>query len=255
MGRADLAKLQGRLSHAIALNSAHHPVAARKAFTRLMAEIPTSSNPELLVLIARAHLGLATSRFDIEGDMEAALEHVAAAESLAREADAPQVLVAVHGQRGLLHLGAGQTEAALRSFDRAVPLLEHAEPFDRMRILLNRGALYLETTDLAAARRDLAACADLAAEAQDAVVEFKARHNLGYVEFLAGNLPAALSEMADAARLDYGGPWATALLDRARVLREAGLFTDADRLLEQARALYLADRMVQGAAETELVRA
>ena len=210
---------------------------------------------EVLLVLSRVHLGLATSTFDQQGDVGAALQHIDVSEALAREAGAPHVLVAALGQRGLLHLRSGDTAAALTAFDSAADLLDQAEPFDQTRILLNRGALHLEQGALAPARRDLSRCVALAVTAEDHVMEFMARHNLGYVEFLAGNLPRALAEMAAAARVDSGGPWPTALLDQARVLREAGLISEADQALSAAGSLYLADRIPQGAGETELVRA
>jgi hypothetical protein len=213
------------------------------------------TSPEALVVRSRTHLGLATSTFDVHGDVGAALRHIDTAEAVARDAGAPQVLVAVLGQRGVLYLRSGDTAAALIAFDSAAELLDQAEPFDQMRILLNRGALHLEHGALARARRDLTRCAAFAVAAEDRVMEFKARHNLGYVEFLAGNLPRALAEMAAAAKVDSGGPWPTALLDQARVLREAGLISEAELALRAAEPLFLADRIPQGAAEAELVRA
>ena len=253
----DLDLWRQQLTDAIARNSQGHPVAAQKAFSKLLRAIQASGDirPEVLLVRSRAHLGLATSTFDQQGDAGAALAHIDAAEAVARDAGAPHVLVAVLGQRGLLYLGSGDTAAALLAFNSAADLLDQAEPFDQMCILLNRGALHLEHGALAPARRDLSRCVALAVTTEDHLIEFKARHNLGYVEFLAGNLPRALAEMATAARVDSGGPWPTALLDQARVLREAGLISEADLALRAAGSLFLADRIPQGAAETELVRA
>ena len=253
----DLDLWRQQLTDAIARNSQGHPAEAQRAFSKLLRATQASGDtrPEVLLVRSRAHLGLATSTFDQQGDMGVALQHIDAAEAVARDAGAPHVLVAVLGQRALLYLGSGDTAAALLAFDSAADLLDQAEPFDQMCILLNRGALHLEHGALAPARRDLSRCVALAVTAEDHMIEFKARHNLGYVEFLAGNLPRALAEMATAARVDSGGPWATALLDQARVLREAGLISEADLALTAAGSLFLADRIPQGAAETELVRA
>jgi tetratricopeptide (TPR) repeat protein len=246
-----------RLTEAIARNSAGHPAAAEKAFSRLLRAIQQAGDggPEAEVVRARAHLGRAVSVFDQRGDLDSALRDIETAAALARRADAPHVLVAVLGQRGLISLSTGHTSEALVAFDAAAELLDQAEPFDQMCILLNRGALHLEHGALAPAKRDLTRCAAIATAAGDHVLEFKARHNLGYVEFLAGNLPRALAEMAAAAAVDSGGPWPTALLDRARVLREAGLLTEADANLRTAQALFRARRVPQGVGETLLARA
>ena len=253
----DLDLWRQQLTEAIARNSQGHPAAAQRAFSKLLVAIETSGDtrPEVLLVGSRAHLGMATSTFDQHGDVGVALRHIDAAEAVARDAGAAHVLVAVLGQRGLLYLGSGDTSAALLAFDSAADLLDQAEPFDKMCILLNRGALHLEHGALAPARRDLSRCVALAVTAKDHLIEFKARHNLGYVEFLAGHLPRALAEMSAAAKVDSGGPWPTALLDQARVLREAGLISEADLALRDAGRLFLADRIPQGAAEAELVRA
>jgi len=253
----DLDLWRQQLRDAIARNSQGHPAAAQRAFLKLLRAIQASgdSRPEVLLVRSRTHLGLATSTFDQQGDLGAALAHIDAAEAVARDAGAAHVLVAVLGQRGLLYLRSGDTAAALLAFDSAADLLDQAEPFDQIRILLNRGALHLEYGALAPAARDLSRCVALAVTAGDHMIEFKARHNLGYVEFLEGNLPRALAEMAAAARVDSGGPWPTALLDQARVLREAGLISEADLALRAAGSRFLADRIPQGAAEAELVRA
>ena len=71
--------------------------------------------------------------------------------------------------------------------------------------------------------------------------EMKARHNLGYAEFLAGRIPRALAAMDRAEALNEGSRNPIGLLDQARVLREAGLASDADRLLAtRGRAVHRA---------------
>jgi tetratricopeptide (TPR) repeat protein len=246
-----------RLADAVSANDAGHPARAERAFRALILGLGRSADPgrDAIVLRARAHLGLATSSFDRHGRLSTALEEIDAAEVLAREAAAPELLAAVLGQRGLLHLRAGDTRGALAALTAAAAYLDAAEPFDRMTILLNRGALYLETGDPAAARSDLARCVEVAIASGHTVRELMARHNLGYAEFLSGNLPRALAEMAAAERLDPSGRGPIALLDQARVLREAGLPTEAESRLRAAQELYGSERLWQGVAETLLTRA
>jgi len=246
-----------RLAEGVRQNAAGHPVLAERTFSRLLRDIERAGDVGVgtAVIRARAHLGRGASTFDRRGDLDVALADIDTAAELAREAGADHVLAAVQGQRALVALSMGRTSDALSAFDAAVELLDRAEPYDQMCILLNRGALHLENGSIVPARRDLARCAALAAAAGDRVLEYKARHNLGYVEFLAGNLPRALGEMAAAAELDAGGPWPTALLDQARVLREAGLLSEADAALRTAEELYRRDGVAQGVAETLLARA
>ena len=131
---SDLDLWRQQLADAIARNSQGHPAAAQRAFSKLLRAILASGDtrPEVLLVRSRAHLGLATSTFDQRGDVGAALQHIDAAEAVARDAGAPHVLVAVLGQRGLLYLGSGETTAALLAFDSAADLLDQAEPFDQM---------------------------------------------------------------------------------------------------------------------------
>ena len=84
------------------------------------------------------------------------------------------------------------------------------------------------------ARADFEHCVEVAARSGDREHEEKARHNLGYVEFLAGRIPRALAAMEEAAALGRGDPHPISLLDRARVLREAGLAREAAALLTRA---------------------
>ena len=85
--------------------------------------------------------------------------------------------------------------------------------------------------------------------------EFKAHHNLGYAEFLAGDIPAALRAFALADALETDVSRSVWFLDRARVLMEAGLLEEADQALASASELLRRERANQDRAETELARA
>lgn len=204
---------------------------------------------------ARASLGLAMSEYELTADVDAALAGLDEAERWAGEAGAPAVSVAILGQRGLILMRAGRTVEALASLDRGVARLDAAEPVDACCLLLNRGTLRLDLGHLPEARSDLRACADRADALGDPLLTFKARHNLGYLEYLAGDLPLALATMADAAALDHGASPAVALLDRAQVLLEAGLVSDAEASLLEAASLFAGQRLAHDLAETELALA
>jgi len=258
---ADL--LQAELAAALALNQQGRPGRARSAYRRLLTRIDRldrldqldqhGGGGSLVQVRVRGLLGLATTGFDVDGDLPAALDLLDRAERLAT---GPGPLpAAVRGQRGLLLLRAGRLAEAGAALDRAHRLLAHAEPLDRCAILLNRGVVRLELSAHAGARADFAACAQAARAAGDALMEFKARHNLGYVEFLVGNLPAALAQMADAAAVDPQGPRPIALLDQARVLLDAGLADEADATLARAGTLFAAERAHSDLAESLVARA
>ncbi|HET7474457.1 MAG TPA: CHAT domain-containing tetratricopeptide repeat protein [Dermatophilaceae bacterium] len=257
--RPDPEALAKDIAEATAANSRGRPSVAARHFQRVLdgtdGAAAGAAGPRLGALRARALLGLASSVFEVGGDLARSLELLDQAEDVARRAGALHLVPAVRNNRALLLLRTGETALALRAFDAAAELIDTAEPFDRACILLNRGSLHLEGGDLVAARADLLRSAQVSADSGDRLLEFKARHNLGFVEFLAGNLPRALADIATAAELDPGGRHGIVLLDQARILREAGLGRDALASLDAATELFRRDRLVQDLGETELAKA
>lgn len=167
---------------------------------------------------------------------------------------------AVHNALALRSLRLGESDEALAEFSEAEEVSGSVPPPERCTLLLNRGNLYLHKLSLKAARRDLSRCIALADEQVDTFPElathaFMARHNLGWLEFLAGNLPAALRLMDEAAARPAEVSLAISALDKARVLIEAGLSDAADRTLAEAEAEFRRGRLHQERAETELARA
>jgi hypothetical protein len=79
-------------------------------------------------------------------------------------------------------------------------------------------------------------------------------HNLGYLRFLLGDLPAALAAMSEAVA-EGSTRDQVALLDRARVLLESGLFREADETLAAAAEVARRERLTQDLGEIELERA
>jgi tetratricopeptide (TPR) repeat protein len=161
-----------------------------------------------------------------------------------------------HSQRGLLLLRSGRLPEALTELNAAVPDLD-TDVRGLVTVLLNRGLLHLHRGSMAAARRDFERCRDVADQTGWSSLAVKARHNLGYVHYLDGDLPAALAEM-DAARAagpDEGGFAAVHRFDRAQVLLAAGLLNEADADLRAAIEHYRSSRAHQDLAEAELARA
>jgi tetratricopeptide (TPR) repeat protein len=253
----DIEALRRDVSTAVQHNQSGRAAEAARRFESLRRRIAASGDERADVLVqhSRVMLGLSSSRLDISGDFAASLVLLASAEDLAARAGAKHMQAAIRGQRGLFFLRVGETVKARVALDHAVELIDEAEPFDQITILLNRGALHLEDGSLGPANADLSRCASTARETGHRQLEFMARHNLGYVEFLAGNIPRSLTMMAEAAAVSEGPRHPVALLDHARVLREAGLVRDADGLLQEASEGFLSGKLFQDLGETELVRA
>lgn len=141
-------------------------------------------------------------------------------------------------QRALLLKRTGRNEAALRQYDRAVVLLdEQAHPLDLLRALNNRSLVHLDAGHVRPARADLQRCAQIAARHGLDLYAATTRVNLGCLDVVAGDLPAALGAFA-AAREEYQclapGRLANLAVERARALLAAGLFAEADRELAYA---------------------
>lgn len=213
------------------------------------------SDPSLRVVIARTLVSEAAPYFDMTGDLPGALERIDKADEIAAEVGNPALTARLAGQRALVVLRSGDTSRALRLFDRAVALLDAADPVDQARVMLNRGVLHLERQDLARAGEDLGRAAAYAEAAGDERLVAMATHNLGYVDFLAGRIPRALAAYERAAATIPSGAHPALVLDRARALREAGLVSEADALLAQGAVDGRAGRLYQEVGEIELLRA
>lgn len=183
----------------------------------------------------------------------------ATAERLCREALQqpglrPQTSAMLQGQLGLIALERGDLVAAISWLDRGIGHIgddrEHRTP-----MLINRSVAHMRAGNLALARSDLErAAADYAASG-DEVERAMAVHNAGYVALLEGNIVMALERMSEARPvMERASAVNTAIcdLDRAEVLRDAGLASEAERALERVSRVFGAHRMQQARAEAEL---
>ncbi|MGJ9404453.1 CHAT domain-containing protein [Arthrobacter sp. KK5.5] len=137
-----------------------------------------------------------------------------------------------HIQSGVLCARAGNFGDALDHLRPAVVLSRSLPVDDRVRLLLNKGTIGSQAGRLEEAAADLGAAAGLAGDLP--AYRFMALHNLGFVEYLRGDLPAALRTMAEADALDADVDRAVARHDRARVLMETGLVEEAAGLAGRA---------------------
>lgn len=158
------------------------------------------------------------------------------------------------GQRGLILFRGGRLDDARAAFDDALARMP-VDDADAMPVLLNRGALQVEQGLLGPARTDLERAARIARQLGHRQFEHGAVHNLGCLEFIAGDLPLALRLMQASLELDQETLEGLTHLDRARVLLAAGLPDEADAALVEAAELFRRDRCWQDLAETDLTRA
>jgi tetratricopeptide (TPR) repeat protein len=190
-----------------------------------------------------------------QGHIQAGLDLLDEAEPLL----SPAGRGALYGQRGLLLRRTGRDRLAADAYGTALSLLDPGRQAEAIAtVRLNRAVMHLAAVHLGPARDDLSACLTLAEPHGFSVLGAKARHNLGYLDFLAGDLPAALRAYS-AVAVEYAelapGMLPVLSLDRARVLLAAGLYTDADRELQRVVRQLGGQRLSQDLAEAHLARA
>lgn len=248
----DATAAEHALQHARAVYNEGYPKRAHTLYRALLSRLPDTAAPAVRV---RTLLGYSTTGYELHGAADEALLLLHEAREVARSAADDSLVVAVGGQLGLFYLRSGRAEEGIAEFDRAMAVAADADPYERCVILLNRGVARLERFAVDAAKADFAAAAEVAAESGDALREFMARHNLGYAEFVAGELPEALRDMAEAARINPGRSQPMTMLDEARVLIDAGLTTEADRALARVTGVFRRQGLTHDVAETVYARA
>ena len=187
---------------------------------------------------ARVLVGIATCEYERGTDRDAVMRDLDAAHDLALRARDDSMVAVVRGHRGLQLMRMGELGLARRELDSALDGI--SEDRDLVPVLINRGWLCLETGELDVAVNDLERGRLLARDVGETAVELMAEHNLGYAWFLGGDLPAALRSMDEAARHAPPEHAGIGLMDKAAVLYEAGLLSEAADALGRA-ATVLAD--------------
>lgn len=234
-------------------------VLVRRALAKLNASVADEppgepANQERQQMMARILTSLAKCEVEIVG-IQVALETMARATRWAEAAGDTSLMGIVHGQLGLLLFRGGRFADSLAELDAALSMTLDSTGVDKCRLLINRGALFVEMGNIAAARTDLTRCQDLAERFSLSVVQRIATHNLGCLEFQAGNLPLALRTMDEGFRLDPDTQAGIAFLDRARVLLAAGLLSEAQTDLTKAASQFRRERCWQDLGEVELTLA
>ena len=190
-----------------------------------------------------------------QGHVQVGLDLLAEAETLLPAAERG----ALYGQRGILLRRTGRDHLAADAYGTALSLLDpERQAEDVAAVRLNRAVMHLAAVHLGSAQDDLRACLSLAEAHGLLLLAAKARHNLAYLDFLAGDLPSALRAYSIVAG-EYAelapGTLPLLSLDRARALLAAGLFSDADRELQRVVRQLGGQHLSQDLAEAHLARA
>ena len=236
--------VQGQIERARADARNHrHFGRALRTYRAALRRLDALTEPAVVRSVARARarvlVGVATCEYERGTERESVLRLLDEAEALGTSAGDDGISALVRSHRGLLLMRMGDLVGARVELDAALDRID--DDHDLVPALLNRGWLALENGEAEAAVSDLARCRDLAArEGGDPAMRLMAEHNLGYAWFLGGDLPAALRSM-DAAAHDAPPEHAgIGLMDKAAVLYEAGLLSEAADALGRAASV-LAD--------------
>ncbi|MEK8103884.1 tetratricopeptide repeat protein [Micromonospora sp. M12] len=188
--------------------------------------------PALRDIHARLLISLAWAESE-RGRVELGFRLLDEAETLVAPPQRPILL----GQRALLLKRSGRNAEALRQYDESIDLLSDLTHPDLVKALNNRSLVHLEAGNVRLARADLRRCAEVAARHGLSLHVAMARTNLGCLDVIAGDLPAALRAFARS-DVDYRvlapGRLANLAVERARALVAAGLYREAERQLASA---------------------
>lgn len=226
----------------------------------LVVDLEGVGAPATSRLLVRALTASSTAHHEV-GDVDRARDMADRAWHLADEAGFDDLLVAALSVKAYNLTRSGDPDGALTTLEGAAPSLPRIDTEDRLRFLLNRAFAGLACGDVQRSVADLQQVEDEGRAAGLYDLAQKARHNLGYVAFMRGDLPRALElmsstvvdpdEVPSVARLARDP---ISLMDRAQVLSEAGLVDEADDLLERALLALSEQGRAQDEGEVHLAR-
>lgn len=213
------------------------------------------------VLTAAARIDDPDLRARIDGTLAYVLAQTgepAAAERLTREALARPGLsrpttAVLSGQLGTLLMHAGRIDESATLLTRAIDTIDD-QISELANLLMNRSVARMQQHDLSACTADLERAIGIYEALGETGPLAEAQHNLGYAALLGGDLVTALALMTRSRPVfAETSALATAIsdLDRAEVLRDAGLITEAESLLAEVAAQFGAQRMRQARGEAE----
>jgi tetratricopeptide (TPR) repeat protein len=223
-----------------------------RAIRRLLGTLGAEPSHDVAELHVRALIGESRCLSELGADTATCLELLEHARRWAEAADDKALVALVQGRRGLLSLRRGNLESALDDFDAAETGLPDGA--DLGAVYLNRGSLHLERGALDQAVRDFERCVSIT-QGLEPALHTMAAHNLGYALYLRGDLPAALRSMHAAAEVAPPEHAGVGLVDKAAVLYEAGLRTEAEQALRRATQLLADGRASRDLLDARLAHA
>lgn len=174
-------------------------------------------------------------------------------EALARPGLSAETIALANGQLGTLLMHGGRLDEAAQFLTRAIDALD-PDSVEVANLLMGRSIVGMQRHRLDECTADLRRAIAIYDALGDEEPLAEARHNLGYAALLGGDLVTALALMTEsrptlAATSDLAA--AISDLDRAEVLRDAGLTTEAEELLGAVAVQFGAQRMRQARGEAE----
>jgi tetratricopeptide (TPR) repeat protein len=212
--------------------AALHTDDADTAMRHLRAAITLGQRARSPALTAEARMTLAYV-LDVRGRSRQALREIDAA---LLDLDGVERARA-EAQRGAILQLLGRLDEALAAHHSALPELRRAD--DHLwvwRVLLNRAVVYGYRSEFGAAVRDLHEAGRLSKQLDIGLSAGFVDQNLGWIDTLRGDVPAALSHL-DAAEQRFralGSRLSSILRDRAELLLSVNLLSEARQTAEQA---------------------
>ncbi|MEU6430607.1 CHAT domain-containing protein [Microbispora sp. NPDC046973] len=161
-------------------------------------------------------------------------------------------------QRGIVLHVIGRLDESLAEFEAALQVLRrHADLLGVQRMLINRALVHSDRHAFAAAERDLLEAETLARELGRPLTIGLIANNLGLMETLRGDVPAALRHLDRAERIigAHGAQLGTLHQDRAELLLSAGLTAEAKAAAARAVDAYRRERRSLKVPEVQVLLA
>ncbi|MBB2987526.1 CHAT domain-containing protein [Terracoccus luteus] len=210
-----------------------------------------------VTLRANTLITLSLTEF-LVGGLAPATARLEQARRVVEEAADADLMARLEYQRANILGRSGQLAAALDGLETALGRLTAFTPREQCSVHLSRGMLAFELGRATTALESFEQAAGIAAEHGLTAQEHMARHNSGYATYLLGELPRALALMDRAQDLaDPDTSRGMEQLDRARVLLEAGLLTEAVEALRSgvAEVAGAGNDLLEAEFDLELARA
>lgn len=163
---------------------------------------------------------------------DAALRRLSEAEHLVHSLGDESLRARVYYQRANIHGRVGDLVGAWADMQRATARPQAFSPREQSSVFISRGTLALMLCKPDDALLAFEQAREIAHDHGFGQQEHMALHNSGVATYLLGDLPRSLAIMAEADDIRADVSHGMEQLDRARVLLEAGLVTEAVSLLE-----------------------